>query len=94
MVLRGGNLEIKLGLVFWSSLHSNNLRIKRMLLPFKRGVVYSLKIAHNSWSHYFVIFLGALQFEATVPKLRTFHMDLHPPTHVKLNISTWNVYDI
>jgi hypothetical protein len=31
-------------------------------------------------------FWEALQFEAAVPKLHTFHMDLHPPTHVQLKI--------
>ena len=32
----------------------------------------------------FVIFREALEFEATVPQLCTFHMDLHPPTHTQL----------
>ena len=31
-----------------------------------------------------MIFWEALQFEATLPQLHTFHMDLHPPTHVQL----------
>ena len=38
-----------------------------------------------------MIFLKALQFEATVQQLRTFHMDLHPPTHVQLKIPTEDV---
>ena len=57
-----------------------------MLPSFKTGATYLLKLAHNSWNHYFVIFWEALQFEATVPQLRTYHMDLHPPAHVQLKI--------
>ena len=32
------------------------------------------------------MFREALQFEATVSQLHTFQMDLHPPTHIQLNI--------
>ena len=53
--------------------------------------MYLLKSAHHSWIHYFVIFWEALQFEPLVPQLRTFHMDVHPPTHVQLKISTIDV---
>ena len=35
-----------------------------------------------------------LQFEATVPQLHTFHMNLHPPTHVQLEIPTVNVQNM
>ena len=33
-----------------------------------------------------MIFGEAVQFEVARPQLSTFHMDLHPPTHVQLNI--------
>jgi hypothetical protein len=38
-----------------------------------------------------VILGEALRFEAMVPQLRTFHMDLHSPTRVELKIPTTNV---
>ena len=55
----------------------------KMLLLSKRGAIYLLKSAQKSWSRYFG---EALEFEVVVPQLRTFHMDLHPPTHAQLNI--------
>jgi hypothetical protein len=38
-----------------------------------------------------MIFWEALQFEAALPQLRTFHMDLHPPTYVQQNIARVDV---
>ena len=38
-------------------------------------------------NYYFVIICEALEIEATMPQLCTFHMDLHPPTHVQLKES-------
>jgi hypothetical protein len=41
------------------------------------------------------LFCGeALQFEATGPQLCTFHMDLHPPTHVQLKLPMVDVWEI
>ena len=59
----------------------------------KRG---SIPTHTNPWilNHYFVILGEALQFEAVVPQPRTFHMDLHPPTHVELKIPTRNNLDM
>ena len=34
-----------------------------------------------------MIFWKALQFKIAMPQLLTFHMDLHPPTHVQLKTS-------
>ena len=53
---------------------------------FKRGAIYLQKATHKSWNHYFVIFCEVLQFEVAVPRLCTFYMVLHPPTHVQLKI--------
>ena len=36
-------------------------------------------------------FLGSFTTEAAVPQLRTFHMDLHLPTHVQLEIPMLDV---
>ena len=66
----------------------------KMLPSFKREATYLLKSAHKSWNHYFVIFWEVLQFEAVVPHQRTFHMDLHPPTHVQLKIPMIGVEDM
>ena len=41
-----------------------------------------------------MIFGKALQFEVVVPQLHTFHMDLHPPTHVQLKIPMVGVKDM
>jgi hypothetical protein len=38
-----------------------------------------------------MIFWEAVQFEAVVPQLRSFHMDLHPPTHVELKLPMGDV---
>lgn len=48
--------------------------------------IHLLKSPHESWNHYFVLFWETLQFEIAVPRVCTFHMDLHPPTHVQLEI--------
>jgi hypothetical protein len=51
------------------------------MLPYlKIKAIYLLNSAHKFWKHYFVYFQEALQFEATIQYLLTFHMDLHPPT--------------
>ena len=39
----------------------------------------------------FFNFWEALQFEAVVPQLCTFHMDLHPQAHVQLKVPTVGV---
>ena len=49
------------------------------------------QINSQSWHRYFVIFWEALQLGAVMPQLRTFHMDLHPPTHVQLKYPIVNV---
>jgi hypothetical protein len=41
-----------------------------------------------------VIFGEASQFEVVVPQLHTFHMNLHPPTHVQLKIPMVDVQDM
>ena len=52
----------------------------------------SLKSTHNLETiNYFVIFWEALQFEAVVPQLHIFHMDLHLATHVQLKIQAIDV---
>ena len=95
VVLRGNIIEIKSRLVFCSNLHSNHLQMKKMLPLFKRGVIYLLKSAHTSSIRFFYGFLGKLcKFEVAVPQLRTFHMDLHPPTHVQLRLPTVDVNDM
>ena len=38
-----------------------------------------------------MIFGEALQFEAAMPQLHTFYMDLHPPTHVQFEIPAVDV---
>ena len=86
VVLRGSSLELKLGWFFWLSLHSNHLQMTRYYPHSKEGKRTYSKSAHKSWNHYFVNFSEALQFEAVVPRLHTFHMDLHPPTHLQLDI--------
>ena len=45
---------------------------------FKRGAIYLLISTYKPKNLYFVIFWEALQFQAAMPQLRTFHMDLHP----------------
>ena len=59
--------------------------VKKWLPSFKRGATYLLRPTHKPWSHYFVNFLWeALQFEATMPQLCTFHVDLHPQARIQL----------
>ena len=96
VVLRGNNLEIKEGLGFFFKYIIIKPPVKsspndKILSLFKRGAIYILNSTHKSLNHYFVIIWEALQFEAAVPQLRTFHIDLHPPTHVQLKIPTIDV---
>ena len=51
----------------------------------KRHYTYSKHLT-NLETINFVIFGEALQFETVVLQLCTFHMDLHPTTHVQLKI--------
>ena len=84
MVLRGNNLEIKSGLVFWSNLlvfwsnlYSNPLQMTKCY-PRSKERIYLLNTTYKSWNQCFVIFWEALQFEAAMPQLRTFHMGYTP----------------
>ena len=57
-----------------------------MLPSFKRGNIPTQTIS-QILKPLFCDFLEALQFEEVAPRLCTFHMDLHPPTHVRLKFS-------
>ena len=52
----------------------------------KWGPIYLLKSTKKYWKYYFVIFWEALQYEAMVQHMHTFHMDLHPSTYAQLKI--------
>ena len=56
VVLRGNNLEIELGLVFWSYNCSNRFQMTKYYAFSKRAALYILKPYYKSWNHYFVIF--------------------------------------
>ena len=77
VVLRGNNLEIKLGLVFGSNLHSHHLQMTNVTLVQRRGNIPT-QINSKILKPLFNDFWEALQIEGMVPQLRTFHMDLHP----------------
>ena len=88
VVLRGNNLEINQGflfLFFLSNLNLNHLQMENVTLIQKRGNIPTQINSHNLkplFSH----FGETLQFEVVVPQLHTFHLNLHPPTHVQLEI--------
>ena len=86
-------------LLWWPTL-SVTIRNMRPILPrslvwvnlmfggnFKRGENTPTSISSQFLkAYFFVIFWESLQFEATMIQLHTFHMDLHPPTHVQNSI--------
>ena len=43
------------------------------------------RIGSQSLKPLFCDYVGSFAIESMVPQLNTFHMDLHPPTHVQLN---------
>ena len=74
MIFKGNNLEIKLGLAFWSILQSNHLQMIKYYPHSKEGqCTYSEQLTNLD-----AIILWSLG------KLCTFHPDLHPSTHVQL----------
>ena len=60
------------------------------MLPLFKGGEYTTQINSIILKplFYFILFWEALQFEAMVSHMRTFHMDLHSPIHVQLKIPT------
>ena len=60
MTLKGNNLKIKLGLVFLSNLHSNQLQMPNITLIQKRDAIHLLKSIHKSWKLFFFSFSGKL----------------------------------
>ena len=82
-VLRGNNLEIKSGLFFYRT--STQIKWQNVTLIQKMSnlpIQINSQILKSSFSN----FWEALQFEAAVPQLHIFHMDLQPPTHVQIKI--------
>jgi hypothetical protein len=75
MVLRGNNLEIKLGLVFWLKLHSMYLWMKKYYTRPKRGNIPTQINSQILKPLFCDFWVGeALQCEAAVPQLSTVHM--------------------
>jgi hypothetical protein len=88
VVLRGNNLDNRLGLVFESNLHSNHLQMTKCYLHSKEGQqTFSIQLTNIKT----IIFWEALECEAALSQLHTFHIDLHPPTHVRLKFPMANV---
>ena len=86
MVLRGNDFEINLG--WFSNQISTQIisKWKKNYLYSVGGAMYMLKSTHYSWYYYFVnVWEAFWEFEAVVPPLCAFHMDLHSPTHVLPN---------
>ena len=67
MVLRGNNLEIKLGLNFWLNLHSNHLQMTNVTLIQKKGNIPT-QIGSHILKLLFFDFCRALEFETIVPQ--------------------------
>ena len=57
MTLKGNNLKIKLGLVFLSNLHSNQLQMPNITLIQKKDAIHLLKSIHKSWKLFFFLIL-------------------------------------
>ena len=85
-------MSIRVGSMIKPSLKSS---LNNKILPsLGKGAMYLLESSHKSRNQYFVIFEDALQLEATLAELRIFHMDLHPPTYVLLNIPNGRFFRI
>ena len=59
-------------------INSNHLQNLKNYNHLVNRQIHLLISIHKFWNHCFVIYGEALQFEAAVPQLHTFHMDLHP----------------
>ena len=94
VVLRGNNLEIQLGVGCFNEPSLKSSPNESFIFIQKRGSIPNSNQLTNLETIILFIFGEALQFEAAMPQLRTYHMDLHPSTHVQLGISTINVSEI
>ena len=75
-----------------TNLHPNHFQMTNCYPQSKEG-----NVPTQISSHLETIFFDVwkpMQFEAAMPQLRTFHMDLHPPTRMQQNIARVNVWDM
>ena len=94
MVLRGNNLEMKLGLVFLSNPHSSQLQMTKCYPCSKEGQ-YTYSNQLTKLETIILWFFGKLcNLRQWWHNCATFHIDLHPPTHVQLKVPVVDVWDM
>ena len=89
MILKGNNLEIKIKVFFCYQTSTQIIAKWQNVTPTQKRDNIPIQKSTHIWEPLF--FKEVLQFEATVPLLRAFHTNLHPPTHVQLEVPTINI---
>jgi hypothetical protein len=100
VVLRGNNLEIRLGLVIWSNFHWNHLQMtnwyphsKDNKQPTYDQYTYLNQINSQILKPLLCKFLGNFATWGSGAIIARLLHNLHPPTHVQLKIPVIDFYD-